>query len=49
VLGAYFVLYPNSRIRTLVGWFPIDIPHVGGFIFGVVVAGVLSRTRRITA
>jgi membrane associated rhomboid family serine protease len=84
VLGAYFVLYPNSRIRTLVGWFPVDIPawfylggwflyqffegnfalvsasntggsgvaffaHVGGFIFGVAVAGVLSRTRRITA
>ena len=26
VLGAYFVLYPRSRIRTLVGWFPINIP-----------------------
>jgi membrane associated rhomboid family serine protease len=26
VLGAYFVLYPNSRIRTLLGWFPINIP-----------------------
>jgi membrane associated rhomboid family serine protease len=26
VLGAYFVLYPNSRIRTLVLWFPISIP-----------------------
>jgi membrane associated rhomboid family serine protease len=26
VLGAYLVLYPTSRIRTLVGWFPIDIP-----------------------
>jgi hypothetical protein len=26
VLGAYIVLYPNSRIRTLVAWFPISIP-----------------------
>ena len=26
VLGAYFVLYPNSNILTLVGWFPIRIP-----------------------
>jgi membrane associated rhomboid family serine protease len=26
VMGAYFVLYPTSRIRTLVLWFPIDIP-----------------------
>jgi membrane associated rhomboid family serine protease len=26
VLGAYFVLYPNSRVRTLVLWFPIRIP-----------------------
>jgi membrane associated rhomboid family serine protease len=26
VLGAYFVLYPNARIRTLLGWFPINIP-----------------------
>src|SRR6201993_912805 len=26
VLGAYLVLYPNSRISTLVGWFPIGIP-----------------------
>jgi hypothetical protein len=33
VLGGYFVLYPNSRMRTLVGWFPIDIPawfYLGG-------------------
>ena len=26
VLGAYFVLYPGSRIHTLLGWFPIRIP-----------------------
>ena len=84
VLGAYFVLYPNSRIRTLLGWFPINIPawvflggwflyqffesnyalihpsntgdsgvaffaHVGGFIFGAVVARILLSTGRITA
>ena len=84
VLGAYFVLYPNARIRTLLGWFPINIPawfflggwflyqffesnyalihpsntgdsgvaffaHVGGFIFGAVVARVLLSSGRITA
>ncbi|HYB38717.1 MAG TPA: rhomboid family intramembrane serine protease [Mycobacterium sp.] len=81
VLGTYFVLYPNSRVLTLVLWFPIGIPawfflggwflyqffesnyalvhaktggsgvaffaHVGGFVFGAVVAGVLIRTGRI--
>ena len=26
VLGAYIVLYPDSRILTLLGWFPIRIP-----------------------
>jgi membrane associated rhomboid family serine protease len=26
VLGAYFVLYPSSKVLTLVGWFPIRIP-----------------------
>lgn len=26
VLGAYAVLYPDSRILTFVGWFPIGIP-----------------------
>jgi len=26
VLGAYFVLYPDSRISTLVLWFPVRIP-----------------------
>ena len=82
VLGAYFVLYPGSRIRTWI--FPIflvRIPagiflglwflyqlieanfglfstsangggtaffaHVGGFIFGVLVARVLMNLRRV--
>lgn len=83
VLGAYFVLYPGSRVLTLVLWFPIRIPawfylggwflyqlfesnfalfsgktggsgvaffaHVGGFLFGVLVAGVLARSGRIAA
>ena len=84
VLGAYIVLYPNSRILTFVGWFPVGIPawiflggwflyqffegnfalvnpdktggsgvaffaHVGGFVFGLLVALVLSRAGRITA
>ncbi len=84
VLGAYIVLYPNSRILTLLGWFPIRIPawiflggwflyqffegnyglvhpdstggsgvaffaHVGGFVFGALVAIVLTRAGRITA
>jgi membrane associated rhomboid family serine protease len=34
VLGAYFVLYPNSRILTLVLWFPVRIPawlYLGGW------------------
>ena len=26
VMGAYFVLYPDSRISTLVLWFPVRIP-----------------------
>ncbi|MGB9223695.1 rhomboid family intramembrane serine protease [Mycobacterium sp.] len=26
VLGAYFVLYPDSRIGTFVLWFPVRIP-----------------------
>ena len=82
VLGAYIVLYPDSRIQTFVGWFPIGIPawiflgcwflyqffegnaalvhpddaggsgvaffaHVGGFLFGVLVAVALTRTGRI--
>jgi membrane associated rhomboid family serine protease len=75
VLGAYFVLYPNSRVLGLVGIFPIHLPawfflgawflyqlveanfglfgassngggvaffaHVGGFVFGYLVARVL--------
>ena len=77
VLGAYFVLYPESKILTLVFIFPIRIPawfflggwflyqlieanfgmfsshahgggtaffaHVGGFIFGVLVAKMLLK------
>jgi membrane associated rhomboid family serine protease len=34
VLGSYFVLYPNSRVLTLVLWFPIRIPawfYLGGW------------------
>ena len=76
VLGAYFVLYPDSRILTLVLVFPVRISawvflglwflyqlveanfgffsasangggvaffaHVGGFVFGLVVAGLLA-------
>ena len=84
VLGAYIVLYPDSRILTLLGRFPIRIPawiflggwflyqffegnyglvhpdstggsgvaffaHIGGFVFGVLVAVVLTRAGRITA
>jgi membrane associated rhomboid family serine protease len=83
VLGAYFVLYPNSRVLTIVLWFPIRIPawfylggwflyqffesnynlvhrqaggsgvaffaHVGGFVFGVVVARILVGTGRVAA
>jgi membrane associated rhomboid family serine protease len=79
VLGAYFVLYPDSRVLTLVLVFPVRIPawvflglwfvyqlfeanfgmfsasangggtaffaHVGGFIFGVIVALSLFHGR----
>jgi len=34
VLGAYFVLYPKSRVLTLVLWFPVRIPawlYLGGW------------------
>jgi hypothetical protein len=34
VLGAYFVLYPNSRVLTFVLWLPIRIPawfYLGGW------------------
>jgi membrane associated rhomboid family serine protease len=81
VLGAYWVLYPNSRVLTLVLVFPIRIPawiflglwflyqlieanyglfsahangggvaffaHVGGFLFGVIVARWLLQTRTV--
>jgi membrane associated rhomboid family serine protease len=83
VLGAYFVLFPTSRILTLVFVFPVRISawvflglwflyqfiegdfglfsahangggvaffaHVGGFLFGVVVAAVLANAGRIGA
>jgi rhomboid family protein len=89
VLGAYFVLYPDSKILTLVLVFPVKIrawvflgiwflyqlieanyglfsakangggvaffAHVGGFIFGVLVARAFlaarqkARTRRETS
>ena len=74
VLGAYYVLYPGSRVLTLVFVFPIRLPawfflgiwflfqlveanfglidpgasgtaffaHVGGFLFGVLAARLLS-------
>jgi membrane associated rhomboid family serine protease len=82
VLGAYFVLYPSSRVLTLVFFWPIRIPayvflglwfiyqlveanfglfaakangggvaffaHVGGFLFGLLVASVLTSAGRVT-
>jgi membrane associated rhomboid family serine protease len=82
VLGAYWVLYPNSRVRTWIfpifliripawiwlgGWFLYQLieanfglfsakangggvaffAHVGGFLFGVLVARVLTGAGRI--
>jgi len=81
VLGAYFVLYPSSRVLTLVFFWPIRIPayvflglwfiyqlveanfglfaakangggvaffaHVGGFLFGLLVASVLTSAGRV--
>ena len=81
VLGAYFVLYPSSRVLTLVVVWPIRIPafvflglwflyqlieanfglfgaaangggvaffaHVGGFVFGVIVAWALVNVGRV--
>jgi membrane associated rhomboid family serine protease len=81
VLGAYLVLYPTSRVLTLVFVWPVRIPayvflglwflyqlieanfglfsteangggvaffaHVGGFIFGVIVAAALTRKGRV--
>jgi len=83
VLGAYFVLYPNSKVLTLFFIFPYRIPawiflglwflyqlveanfglfaanangggvaffaHVGGFIFGYIVARLLTNAGRISA
>ena len=80
VLGAYFVLYPEARILTLVLVFPARVPawvflglwflyqvigghmglvsgsdedggtaffaHVGGFVFGVIAAARLVKSRR---
>jgi membrane associated rhomboid family serine protease len=81
VLGAYFVLYPNSTVRGLVVIFPVQLSawfflgawflyqlieanfglfgaaangggvaffaHVGGFVFGVIVALVLTNAGRV--
>jgi membrane associated rhomboid family serine protease len=81
VLGAYFVLYPGSHIKTWAFFFILQIPawvflggwflyqlieanyglfgaeangggvaffaHVGGFVFGYLVARVLARAGRI--
>jgi rhomboid family protein len=84
VLGAYFVIYPNTRVTTLVFFFlPVKISawfflgawflyqlveanfgffsarangggvaffaHVGGFVFGVLVAWLLTRAGRVAA
>jgi rhomboid family protein len=82
VLGAYFVLYPNSTVRGLIVIFPVQLSawfflgawflyqlieanfglfgaaangggvaffaHVGGFIFGVIVARILVGVRQIS-
>jgi rhomboid family protein len=82
VLGAYFVLYPNSQVRGLVVIIPVRVSamfflgfwflyqlweanfglfsgsahgggvaffaHVGGFVFGYVVARALTGTGRIS-
>jgi membrane associated rhomboid family serine protease len=81
VLGAYFVLYPSSRVLGLIGIFPVRISawfflgfwflyqlveanlglfeaqahgggvaffaHVGGFVFGLVVATLLANSGRL--
>jgi membrane associated rhomboid family serine protease/uncharacterized protein YbjT (DUF2867 family) len=83
VMGAYFVLYPTSKVLTLVLVFPVRIPawiflgvwflyqlvegnfgmfsshangggvaffaHVGGFLFGVIVASVLAYAGKVGA
>jgi membrane associated rhomboid family serine protease len=79
VLGAYFVLFPESRVLGLLVVFPVRVPawiflglwflyqllegnfglfsasangggtaffaHVGGFLFGLLVAGLVARAR----
>ena len=81
VLGAYIVLYPQSRILTLIVFFPVRVPawvflglwfvyqlveanfgllsskangggvaffaHVGGFVFGLLVARLLTSAGRV--
>ena len=81
VLGAYFVLYPNSTVFGLIVFFPVKLSawfflgawflyqlieanfglfgsaangggvafsaHVGGFVFGVIVALVLTRAGQV--
>jgi membrane associated rhomboid family serine protease len=81
VLGAYFVLFPTSRVLGLIGIFPVRISawfflgfwflyqlveanlglfeaqahgggvaffaHVGGFVFGLLVATLLARRGRL--
>ena len=81
VLGAYFVLYPNSQVLTLIVFWPVRISawvflgfwflyqlveanfglfgasangggvaffaHVGGFLFGVLVARLLASAGRV--
>jgi rhomboid family protein len=83
VLGAYFILYPNSTVRGLVVIFPVQLSawfflgawflyqlleanfglfgsaangggvaffaHVGGFLFGAIVAWILVRVGRVAA
>jgi membrane associated rhomboid family serine protease len=82
VLGAYFVLFPTSRVLGLIGIFPVRISawfflgfwflyqlyeanfgifeagahgggvaffaHVGGFVFGALVASLLARSGRLS-
>jgi membrane associated rhomboid family serine protease len=83
VLGAYFILYPNSTVRGLVVIFPIQLSawfflgawflyqlleanfglfgasangggvaffaHVGGFVFGAIIAWILVAAGRVAA
>jgi membrane associated rhomboid family serine protease len=45
VLGAFFILYPNARIRTLVGIFFVQIPawiYLGGWFLYQLVEGNLG-------